>query len=75
MAPEFGVWASLEDPVLIHICKQIVLAKWFEKGANVGALVWWDDCAVWQAVRGVWRWDWVILSREIAVLCVRAIAW
>jgi hypothetical protein len=72
--PEILVGGVLRDPVRVHVLKKVVSAERFEEGANAGAVVRWYYRAVGQPGCGVRRRYWVILTAEIAILSVRAIA-
>lgn len=39
MAPEIRVDLALGDPVFVHVGEEVVAAKRFEKGADVGAVI------------------------------------
>lgn len=69
-----GADADLGDPVVVHVFQEVVAAKWLEEGADVGARVGGHGGAVLEAVGGIGGGDGVVLSSQIAVLCVRAIA-
>ena len=47
VAPETGVVLLPRDPVGVHVLQEVVAAKWLEEGADVGAVVGWDECAIW----------------------------
>lgn len=68
------VRSTLVDPVLVHPCKEIVFAERLEESANVGTLVRGNNSAIGQAVGSVGRRCRVVLSVQVAVLSVRAIA-
>ena len=69
-----GADADLGDPVVVHVFEEVVAAEWLEEGADIGALVGGHGGAVLEAVGGVGGGDGVVLSSQVTVLCVRAIA-
>jgi hypothetical protein len=74
VGPEVGVGSSLVDPVSVHPLDEIVGAKIFEESADIGALVGRDDGTVGQTGGGVGRGSGIVLTAQIAVLGVGAIA-
>jgi hypothetical protein len=69
---ELMVWSSLVDPIFVHPCQKVKFTKCLNERLDAGALVRWDDGTVGQRVSGVRRRLSIVLSREIAVLGVRA---
>lgn len=70
MTPEAWVVLLPRDPVCVHVLEEIVPAEWLEKSANIGAVIGRYERSVGETIGGVWRWDWIILSSQIAVLRV-----
>lgn len=73
-ASDIPIRSTLVDPVLVHPRKEVVFAERLEESANVGALVRWDNSTIGQTVGSVGRRCRVVLSVQVAVLSVRAIA-
>lgn len=74
MSPEGLVGRSLVDPVLVHVCQQVVLAKCLDERVDAGAIIRRNDGAVWKTICGIWTGLGVKLPAEIAVLSVGAVA-
>ena len=74
MGPESLVGCALVDPVFIHVCQQIVLAKRLDEGVYTGATVGRNDCAIRKTIGGIWAGTGVELTGQIAILGVRAVA-
>jgi hypothetical protein len=72
MLPEIVIGVVLVDPVLVHPCQKIIFSKCLNEGLNTGTLVRWNDGTIGQGVGSVGRRLSIVLSREIAVLSVRA---
>jgi hypothetical protein len=66
------VWCSLIDPIFVHPCQEVIFAKCLNEGLNAGTFVSRNDGTIGQRVGGVRRRLSIVLSREIAVLGVRA---
>ncbi|KAH0373682.1 ribonuclease T2, partial [Aureobasidium melanogenum] len=73
-ASKIPVRGALVDPVLVHPGEKVVFAKRLEESANIGTLVRRDNSAIGQAIGSVGRRCRIVLSVQVAVLGVRAIA-
>lgn len=74
MSPEVSVRSTLIDPVRVHPVEQVVLLECLDERRNGRALVRRHYRAVWQSVGRVGGRRRVILTVEIAVLGVAAVA-
>lgn len=74
MAPETRVILILSDPVRVHVFQEIVAAEGLQKGANVGPFIGRHNSAVLEAICRVGRWDRVVLTGQVTILGVTAIA-
>jgi hypothetical protein len=70
VAPKAGVVLLESNPISVHVVEQITTAKGLKEGADAGAVVWRNKCAVGKSIGGVWRGNGVILTGQITVLCV-----
>jgi hypothetical protein len=74
VTPEIAVWSALVDPVRIHPLEEIITAKRFKECTNVGTLVRRYNGAVRKAGSRVWGWHGVVLTVQVAILGVAAVA-
>lgn len=73
MTPESRVVLLPCDPVGVHVLEKIVPTERLKESADVRAIVGCHKRAIGKTVGGVWRRYGIILSSQVAVLCVRSI--
>lgn len=74
VSPEVRVRSALIDPVRVHPVEQVVLLECLDKCRYGRTLVRWNCRAIWQSVSRIGRWRRIVLTIEIAVLSVAAVA-
>lgn len=74
VSPEISVWRALVDPIGVHPVQEIVTRKVGDDIRDWRTGKRWNNCTIWQAIRCVWRRCWIVLSSQVAILGVRAIA-
>ena len=74
VAPKIIVGLILCDPVLVHVRAQVEGTEWLQESPDVRAIVRRDIRALWCPCGGVWRRVRIVLTFEVTILCVGAIA-
>ena len=68
VTPEIAIGRTLGDPVLVHVGEKVVLAQWFEEGANAGSIIRDDWSSRRRASGSVRRGRRIVLPGEVTVL-------
>ena len=74
VTPKIVIRPALTDPEAVHPIQQIELAEWLKKCANVRSMIRRNGSAAWRTCGRVWTREWIVLTREVAVLRKGAIA-